>query len=466
MQPYEESSPNHYSRLFPPAQLPADLDSYCDALSQLGAAMIDDGSRVSEERPEILIDCGYTYFGQLAAHDLTKDVSSLEEAWRKEPKELENLQTPKLDLEVLYGGGPALSPELYEADGVRLKMGESAPSGKSFDICVDQQGRTITADNRTAENLILRQMTAVFGRLHNFAVEQLRSEGADKDSIFQDAQQQTRWQFQYLVVHDYLRTVLDPGVFKKVFVERRSAIDWKLFSIPVEFAAAAMRFGHAMVRPNYLFSFGHEMHLHEILGRTPDRGPIADALEINWGFFFQGAGSASAVTARPIDTRLAWPFRKLPSDLIGAPDATCPHHQAPSELAVRTLLRGAALKLPSGQTVARAFGEPVLTESELTQNSLGRETIQGPILREAGLARETPLWYYILKESEVRNNGNRLGPVGSHLVGETIFAALRSGPDSYVNNFDADAFPPIWRLADGRKRIYGLSEFFRKAATL
>ncbi len=89
----------------------------------LGSAMIDDGSRVFDDRPEILVDCGYTYFGQFVAHDLTKDVSSVDEAWRKEPEELENLQTPKLDLGVLYGDGPESSGELYEEDRVRLKVG-------------------------------------------------------------------------------------------------------------------------------------------------------------------------------------------------------------------------------------------------------------------------------------------------------------------------------------------------------
>jgi hypothetical protein len=88
--------------------------------------MIDDGTRVSDERPEILLDAGYTYFGQLLSHDLTKDVSSIDEVWQKKPEELHNLQTPKLDLRVLYGAGPADSPELYEDDGVRLKLGAPA----------------------------------------------------------------------------------------------------------------------------------------------------------------------------------------------------------------------------------------------------------------------------------------------------------------------------------------------------
>ncbi len=464
--PFQESPPDCYCRLFPPSQLPTDLDRYCDALRALGGAMIDNGRRVSEERPEILAETGYTYFGQLVAHDLTKDVSSIEEAWRKEPTELANLQTPRLDLSVLYGHGPIASRELYEEDGVRLKTGAAGKHGRAFDVCVRGDGEPFLADDRGAENLILRQMTAVWIRLHNFAVEQFRPQFASATLLFERARQQTRWQFQYLVVRDFLRMVLDPDVYRKVFIADRPTIQWRTFSVPIEFSAAAMRFGHAMVRPNYLFSFGHEMRLPEVLGRMPERGPIKSELEINWGFFFQGAGAASAVTARPIDTRLALPFQNLPPDLIGAPEATCPHFQALPELAVRTLLRGAALKLPSGQTVARAFGERILSESEMTQNSLGIETRQGAIIRDAGLAAQTPLWYYILKESEVRHNGNRLGPVGSYLVAETISAALRSDPSSYLSRSQSDEFPPVWKFSSGERRIHGLSELFRLASIL
>jgi hypothetical protein len=429
--------------------------------------MIDKGSRVSDERPEILMDCGYTYFGQFLAHDLTKDVSSVDEAWRKEPEELENLQTPRLDLSVLYGAGPKTAGELYEEGGVRL--GNGAPNGKSFDICIGPKGERVLADDRNAENLILRQMAALFCRLHNFAVERLRSQFRDDASLFERAQRQTQWQFQYLVVRDYLSTVLDRDVYRKVFIEGRTTIEWKTFSVPIEFSAAAMRFGHAMVRPNYHFSFGHEMRLPNVFGRITDRGQISDELKINWGFFFQGAGPASAVVARPIDTRLAQPFQELPPDLIGAPGAACPHvgvSESPSQLAVRTLLRGVALKLASGQAAARILNEPVLSESEITKNSAGRETKQGQILSEAGLAAETPLWYYILKESEVRNNGNRLGPIGSRIVAETISAALRHDPNSYLNRSKRDEFPPVWEFSGSKRQIHGLAELFRLAPLL
>src|SRR5947209_16157324 len=123
LRPFRESAENCYSRLYPPASLPSDVDSYCQAMTALGSAMVDDGTRVSNDNPEILLDAGYTYFGQFLAHDLTKDVSSVDEAWQKEPEELQNLQTPKLDLHVLYGDGPRDCPELYNNDCVRLKVG-------------------------------------------------------------------------------------------------------------------------------------------------------------------------------------------------------------------------------------------------------------------------------------------------------------------------------------------------------
>jgi hypothetical protein len=450
----------------PPAPPVLNSDVYFEALTELGRAMVDDDSKVCDDRPEILLDAGYTYFGQFVAHDLTKDVSSIEEAATRPLEELENLQTPRLDLDVLYGGGPSHSPELYKSDGIRLKVGTSSAATKAFDICVGKCGERVIADDRGAENLILRQMTSVFARFHNFAVEQLEQECDSEAIVFERARQQMRWQFQYLVVHDYLRSVLEPSIFRKVFVVRKPRLRWSSFSIPIEFSAAAMRFGHAMVRPNYLFAFGQEMLLQNMFGRNGDLGSLKDDLKIEWGFFFQGAGPVSALTSRPIDTRLSPGFQQLPEDLIGAPIAVCPHLKKRgnfSQLAVRTLLRGAGLRLASGQTVAAAFGEPVLTEDDVIRNAYGELTNQGRILRRATLRAETPLWYYILKESETLQNGNVLGPTGSHIVAETIYAALLSDTTSYL--YKPERLPPAWKALDD-ERIYSLGELFRFAALL
>jgi len=464
MKPFRESATDRYCRLFPPCSLPTDVDLYCRNLTALGRAMIDDGSRVSNNRPEILADCGYTYFGQFIAHDLTKDASSIDEAWKKEPEQLQNLRTPRLDLDSLYGRGPAVSPDLYENDQVRLRVGSAQSSDKGLDICTGAQGERILGDERNAENLILRQMTAVFAQLHNFAVDQFESEITDPSKLFERARRQTQRQFQWLVCHDYLPTLLNLDVYNKVFRDGKSTIDWDRFSIPIEFSAAAMRFGHAMVRPNYMFAFGNDMLFGKIFGRTTDRGPLVQRQELNWGFFFQGAADGGAVTARPIDTRLSEPLHHLPGDLVGVPEIPCPHFRFskhPAQLTVRTLLRGAGLHLPSGQIAARAFGQDVLTDFDLERNVDGQKSEQGQILRDADLLDQTPLWYYILKESEVRENGNRLGPTGSILVAETIHGALRSDPESSLNQPDLEGLPPIWNLPDERTRIYGLSELFR-----
>ena len=50
-----------------------------------------------------------------------------------------------------------------------------------------------------------------------------------------------------------------------------------------------------------------------------------------------------------------------------------------------------------------------------------------------GLERSPPLWYYVLKEAELVNDGLRLGPVGARIVGEVFIGILQQQPDSYLN---------------------------------
>lgn len=469
--PYCESAPFRYSRLFPPSQL--DPATASEALTELGRAMTDDGNRLSHTRPIIFIDAGYTYFGQFLDHDLTNDTSSLAEAKEKEPHELMNLHAPRLDLGHLYGSGPddPDSERFYESDRMRLRVGQAGANGRSFDVCVDPiSGERILADERSGENLIVRQMTAVFARLHNFAVEQF-AEISDPAARFRRARLHTCWQFQWLVCRDFLANVLDPAIYRPLFLEpgARSTIEWNTFSIPIEFSVAAMRFGHSMVRANYRFSIAQELKLGQVFGLSHHRGPIPEELRIDWGFFFAGAGAGPAISARSIDTRLVTALHELPEELIRMFNRRSPPASTPIEwpqLAVRSLHRGALLHSASGQTAARALGLDVLTAQELTCNDQGIVTEQGKILIARDLLRETPLWYYILKESEVRQNGNRLAALGSRIVAETVLAAVKHDPDSYLNHPEAKGQAPVWRLPDGEQPILHLSKLFRTAREL
>ena len=86
-------------------------------------------------------------------------------------------------------------------------------------------------------------------------------------------------------------------------------------------------------------------------------------------------------------------------------------------LAVRDLMRGEGVGLPSGEAVARRMGERPLSAEEVGTSS-------------AGWSSETPLWYYILREADVRQGGDRLGPVGSRIVGEVLIGLLDLDPSS------------------------------------
>jgi hypothetical protein len=75
--------------------------------------------------------------------------------------------------------------------------------------------------------------------------------------------------------------------------------------------------------------------------------------------------------------------------------------------------------LPSGQAAAAGLNVPnPLTDEEMAGGP------DGEVLRNLGLDKQTPLWYYILKEAVLREGGERLGPVGSRIVAETVFGVL------------------------------------------
>jgi hypothetical protein len=448
-------------------------------LEALVATMVDDKRRVCPHFPphwpEKLITAGYTYFGQFLHHDLTDDSSSLDEARRLAPEEIRNDRLPRFDLSNLYGDGPFTGrhTDLYEPGDVRLKIGpkNAAANGTthSFDLATSN-GSLLCADRRAGENVILRQMTAFFARLHNMAVEQFRPEVRDNlPELFARSRLQTSWQFQRLIYEDYLPRVLDPDVYRTVFMQNSPRVQWETFSIPVEFSAAAMRFGHSMVRAEYFLSrTSPDLKLLELASRSRDPRSLEPEWAIEWGQFFQSASADSqAITVRPMNAKITAPLHHLPLPALhvfnlGAPTSS----DGTINLPLLTLLRGVALALPSGQAAARAFGEPELSERELTCDCAGAPTVQGEVLRARDLLRETPLFFYVLKESEVRAAGNHLGRTGSQIAAEVFHAARRYDPNSYTNRREAQEEWPQWALPDGRRVCKSLSALFAIAPQL
>ena len=73
---------------------------------------------------------------------------------------------------------------------------------------------------------------------------------------------------------------------------------------------------------------------------------------------------------------------------------------------------------------------------------------QMPELAELHLQNATPLWYYILKEAEVLESGEHLGPVGGRIVSEVFVGLLQGDKQSYLSQ-DPEWRPtlPTWKNA-------------------
>jgi hypothetical protein len=130
-------------------------------------------------------------------------------------------------------------------------------------------------------------------------------------------------------------------------------------------------------------------------------------------------------------------------------------------LARRNLRRGFLFSIPTGQSIAKEMKVRVLSERELKKNA-SAAVAAALEANDKLLLNHTPLWFYVLKEAEVRANGNTLGEVGSRIVAETIIGLLRKDPDSYLNhNWDPSKSP--LRVGAQRKPIVRIIDMLRFA---
>jgi hypothetical protein len=392
------------------------------------------------------VPAGYTYLGQFIDHDITFDPTSRLDR-DNEPTRLVNFRTPRFDLDSLYGHGPLDQPYLYDGDpprrgmkklrGVKLLVGSSEMDGaKVDDLPRNAQHRALIGDPRNDENVIVSQLQLLFIHFHNKVIDHLldTQPGLSREELFDEAQRLVRWHYQWIVVHDFLpkivgrkmaESVLRPGVRGAAPTVHRKFFDFgdKPF-MPVEFSAAAYRFGHSMVRDNYVLNDGTDAV--SLFGPAPRRArslvgrrPLRPDLVIEWEHFFDTKGPPVNSSMR-IDPFLAAPLRHVP-----------PTGRA---LAALNLERGVRLKLPAGRAVAKKMHHEPLTREQLLEPL--QEPLHG-IDKEIGdaLLHATPLWYYVLCEaaSSLGLNGLRLGPVGGRIVAEVLVGLLEGDPQSCLH---------------------------------
>ncbi|MEA3064033.1 MAG: hypothetical protein QOJ27_468 [Sphingomonadales bacterium] len=413
----------------------------------------DLGSFMGNSAPagDSAIPAGYTYFGQFVDHDITLDVSSTLDA-EQDATKINNMRSPSLDLDSLYSRGPALSAFIYAfptsaepPSAIRFQLGSNQASGvggpggpagfggmvvqTAFDVprVVNplnpglSTNTAIIGDPRNDENLIVSQFHRAMLRFHNKVVDDLIVLAFPGD-IFAEAKRVVTHHYQWAVVHDYLKRICgQPAVTAALALPVAVGSP---FSMPVEFAVAAYRFGHSMIRDRYWVSFVQPgASLGDVFAFI--RNPLIPVLS-NWvvdfnAFFTTGIGVPVNNKAMKIDSALAAGLSSLPGGT-----------GMMAVLAARNLRRGQAFGLPSGQGVAGFFGVPPMTAAQLTQ---GLSAGEAALLNSNGgiLLQKTPLWYYVLREAAVIGNGEQLGPVGGRIVAETFVRMLKRDATSYLN---------------------------------
>jgi hypothetical protein len=394
-----------------------------------------------------------------------------------------NMRSPSLDLDSLYGRGPALDPFLYRfpdsaepPTAIRFALGSNQQNGpggadgasggppvpgliakRSFDVPrvhnpLDPSGSTKTAlmgDPRNDENLVVSQFHHAMLRFHNRVVDQLTATGFSGD-IFVEAKRLVTHHFQFALVHDFLDRICGASTVSAAMTSV-VAPPGSSFRMPVEFAVAAYRFGHSMIRDNYFLNFNFQNQpLGDIF--TFIRGsnlPVRSNWVVDFNAFFEtGVASRGFNKARKIDSVLANGLESLPgmSGMMAV-------------LARRNLVRGLALGLPSGQAMASLVGVTALSTAQLTAGLPANEVT---LLNANGgvLLNKTPLWYYVLREAAVTQNGNRLGPVGAAIVARTFVRMLKRDGSSYLN-WPGTFMPTLASAVAGRFTFADLLNFSR-----
>jgi hypothetical protein len=464
--------------LFPATQNESAIERTKAALLDITREMVGptDGAEGEDLSPT---PAGFTYFGQFVFHDIVfSQIFGLPRPTGK-VHHLKNASSQGLDLSGLYGQGPIVDAHLYDVPaggglaacrfpiGLPCMKGSKEPvdceAEKGRDLPrVDLSGRFISAegrpvgysplpyrplvaDPRNDDNLVLSQLLCTLMVIHNRIVDLIDPEGAKPADAYRRARSYLTSVYRTVVIDDYLRRVLHPGVWDHFFGTDDflglgvSALE-TFNALPLEFTFGASRFAHAMVRQAYVVnasSVEEPANLRKMMSFSSLRPggdiPIPIDWTVDWARFAETDGPGKPQGARRIGPFLSKELTA--ADLSAELDGTV------RPVAFMDCWRCYDLKLPSGQKAAEAVKAalagggievPVLTGNQMLPTQACSERyvynsgrLKDALLRHPEFLDATPLSYYIMQEASVLgDDGAFLGPVGSYVVAATVASAL------------------------------------------
>ena len=296
----------------------------------------------------------------------------------------------------------------------------------------------LLGDPRNDENVMIAGLHCAHILFYNRVLDELseyrpgplpgrsgyREDRANHYVAFLIARQVTLWHYQWLLVNEHLPQIAGQQMVNDVLQNGNRFYNpppGDAF-MPIEFGAAAYRFGHSMVRPSYRANFTSgtgdstsptadpffalvfdknepdfsdpvDYDRDDLLGRLSRRRVATSA-----GRRSSTSATGNVKNNKKIDTTISSVLFTLPVPAIA------PHTQtSPTVLPQRNLLRQLTWGLPSGQAIARAMR---VAGARVQPTCPTSPSVYAPF------AASTPLWYYILAEAKAIDDGLNLGPVG------------------------------------------------------
>ena len=480
-----------FGRMFPklpPFRPDADQSVSLANLANLAGNMLEPGGGFDTTQGAV-----HTYLGQFIDHDITLDLQPQPSAdfsfsstnargalLDPDGNVVYDYESKKFDLSSIYGGGPSVSPQLYDSDGLHFLV--PANVNGVLDLPRDENGTAIVVEPRNDENQITSQLMVAYLLFHNALVDRLGLR-------FSAARKLVIQYHQWIVLHQFMPTLFGQATIDAMLAGKHRVYDPGADVtrpiMPVEFSSAAYRFGHSMVRNAYslnpVLSPNNKPSRNTLFtGSGGAAGASGDGLAsdlhggyplpashvIDWGNFANGLYNP-AVPGQSLQV-----FKQIGGDglhMIGqsmfgqAPgqpargtgaglpigrQAGASQPSGSNSIPYRDLVRGYFYQLPSGQDVAAAYG---LTPADPTA------VIDPAVV--PGFETGTPLWFYVMWEAQNQNKNGpvvndfdntgtandleavALGPVGARICADVLLKLLMLDSNGVPGNFTPQ--PPV-----------------------
>ena len=257
--------------------------------------------------------------------------------------------------------------------------------------------------------------------------------------------------YQWMLRTDYLPRICAAGVVNDVFSNGRKAFEVGVTptdvpTMPIEFSVASFRLGHSMIRRAYnwnkIFDFGSGTldYLFIFGGEREPRRRALPRRHVGRGLpapvrLLRGRPRGPGGAGREVQPRDADRHETRSSP---GPPGVPRRRETTSRWNFK---RAKMVRLATGQQMATFLKSKGVTLTKLTAEQI-REGRIGATLEDltqamrTNLVKDTPLWFYILREAEL--NQGRLKGVGARIVAETFHRAMEGSQISIVRH-------PTWR---------------------